>query len=297
MPTVSVIIPTFNHANFLPFALQSLIDQTYRDFEVLVIDDGSIDGSAEIVKDYCSKDPRFSYYYQENKGRSAARNYGLEMARGKYITFLDSDDVYLPEKIEKQVQVLDTDPQIGWVYCLYSYMNEQGALLDIKTRDYSFAGNIYPDIIFFKGNIVTTPGVMLRRALLEKAGLFDEKMDICEDLDLWRRISKFALIAQIKEKLVWVRRRVNEDYPLWDYLTAHEYFYKKVMIDDPELYAEIRIPLHAEMYIRYAFWGLRKGMLIYSTNLLIKLFCLGPITLKYLWKIFQTKSNPSLTIR
>jgi hypothetical protein len=109
-----------------------------------------------------------------------------------------------------------------------------------------------------------------------------------------RRVSKFALIEQIKEKLIRIRRRVNDDYPLWDYLTGHEYLYKKVMIDDPALYSEVRIPLYAEMYVRYAFWGLRKGMIIYSIHLLIKLLCLGPIALIYIWKIILTKFDRSL---
>src|SRR5690349_3602213 len=109
MPKVSVIIPTYNRAQFIARAVDSVLEQTYKDFEIIVIDDGSSDNTQEILKAYEGK---IRYVYQQNKGISAARNRGIQEAKGEYIAFLDSDDVWKPEKLSVQVAILDVNPHV-----------------------------------------------------------------------------------------------------------------------------------------------------------------------------------------
>lgn len=110
---VSVIIPTYNRAEFISDAIESVLNQTFEDYEIIIVDDGSTDNTKQIVQSYTSK---VKYYYQEQSGVSSARNYGIKAATGEYIAFLDSDDQFLPQKLEKQVEVLENNPRIGIVY-------------------------------------------------------------------------------------------------------------------------------------------------------------------------------------
>jgi len=125
-PTVSVIISTYNRAHLIGRAIQSVLNQTYQDFEVIVVDDGSTDNTEEIVKSF--NDPRIRYIrHEKNKGAAAARNTGIKAARGKYIAFQDSDDEWLPEKLEKQMKVFENaPPEAGVVYTDMQRINEDG---------------------------------------------------------------------------------------------------------------------------------------------------------------------------
>ena len=190
-PRVSVIIPTYNRAGLLRAAIDSVLAQTFSDLELLVVDDGSTDDTQAMMRDF--NDPRILYIRQENKGRSAARNVALARARGAYIAFLDSDDTYLPEKLALQVRYMDAHPDTGMVYTSAHCVDTAGKPL---ARDYiaSVSGHIYRDIAFFRPVTITLPTVMVRRALLERTGGFDEAMHRFEDTDMWRRLSKLTVI-------------------------------------------------------------------------------------------------------
>src|SRR5436309_7380613 len=123
MPKVSVIIPVFNGERYIRQTIESVLAQTYRDFELLVIDDGSTDGTAEAVKEY-EKDLR--YVHQGNGGASKARNQGIRFSQGKYIAFLDADDLWEPEKLTIQVEFLERNPKIGLVHCNCDGIDEEG---------------------------------------------------------------------------------------------------------------------------------------------------------------------------
>lgn len=195
-PLVTVIIPTFNREKYIGETIQSVLDQTLNDFEIIIIDDGSTDGTKAVV---CSfSDDRIHYIYQSNRGRSAARNHALNIARGRYITFLDSDDVYLPKKLQLQVDFLDTHPEFGMVYTSAYCMDEAGDLLN-DTYIATVSGQIYKDIAFYVPVTITLPTVMVRREVFDKTGGFDEKMDRFEDTDMWRRIAREFLVGAIPE--------------------------------------------------------------------------------------------------
>ncbi len=193
---VSVIIPTYNREEYIGEAIQSVLGQTFTDFEIIIIDDGSTDKTADVVKSL--SDDRVRYIYQENRGRSNARNHGLKIAAGRYIAFLDSDDLYLPDKLELQVAYLDTHPEVGMVYTSAYCINAEGVLLSESYRA-CVSGWIYNNIAFYVPVTVTLPTVMARREVFDRVGGFDEEMERFEDTDMWRRISKVFPIGAISD--------------------------------------------------------------------------------------------------
>jgi glycosyltransferase involved in cell wall biosynthesis len=202
-PLVSVIIATYNRAEFIGQAVESAVDQTYGKIEIIVIDDGSTDNTHEVLKKYEGK---IKYIYQKRAERSAARNRGFRHSRGDYIAFLDSDDVWLPEKIEKQVEVLNERQDVGLVYVDVQFIDASGQPFDGHVRwDGRKRDVLYEDLM--TNNIVTgtTSSAMIRRACLDKVGLFDESMNTCEDLDLFRRIALHYKFHNISSPLVKFR--------------------------------------------------------------------------------------------
>jgi glycosyltransferase involved in cell wall biosynthesis len=197
-PKVSVIIPTHNRADLLKEAIQSVLNQTYHNYEIIVIDDGSTDHTSETVKQFPTP---ISYRYQENSGVSAARNKGIQVAKGDYIAFLDSDDLFVTNKLEMQVAYLQKHQDVGLVYS--SYTNVKENLNEIDTKFLTLEGEIHEDIL--SNCPIATPTVMLRREVLEDMAWFDETMAIAEDIDLWCRIARDWKIGVISEPLTRVR--------------------------------------------------------------------------------------------
>src|SRR3972149_11690952 len=125
MPRVSIVVPPYNYGRFLPDCLGSILAQTYRDFEVMVVDDGSTDNTEEVVAGFL---PRVRYFRQENQGVGAAMNQGIELAMGEYIRFVDADDMVLESGLEPQVALLDSHPRVGLVYGQAYQVNEKGGI-------------------------------------------------------------------------------------------------------------------------------------------------------------------------
>jgi len=200
---VSVVIPTHNRAHYLMQALDSVFAQTSPASEILVIDDGSNDDTRPRL-DRLVRAEKIRYFYQSQRGVSAARNKGIELATFPLIAFLDSDDLFLPTKLEKQSQVFRDQPDLGFVHCGFSKFNDQGE--DLGIRDTSrFTGNIYPSILQEWSVLMAMPCMLVRNEVLREVGGFDEKMVWAEDMDLWRRISRRYAIRVVPEVLVKVR--------------------------------------------------------------------------------------------
>jgi len=267
---VSVIIPTYNRCLNLMEAVESVLDQDLRDFELIVVDDGSRDATPVYMNRLAQADPRVKYIYQKNHGRSHARNVGLRAATGKYITFLDSDDKYLPGKLSRQVQIMEDYPECGLSYTNYKIMNEQSVIQPgMGEPDLPLSGYIYPDMLFFKGTIITTPSIMVRASLLALVGGFDEKMHMCEDLDLWRRVARRTKVFQIKEALIAIRYRLNERTNWWEYLAGRQDYYTKAAREDPQLKQGTLKALYEEMYLTYGKVTLKKRDLRFATHCFI----------------------------
>lgn len=170
MPRVSIVIPLYNSVQYIREAIESALAQTFRDFEVIVVDDGSTDGSAAVV---CGFGDAVRYVYQPNAGVSVAMNHGMALSRGELIAFLDNDDVWLPRKLERQVAFLDRRPACALVNCDLQYISETGERLD---RFLPGVNRSEPYVrLFQKGFVFMSSAVMIRRMVYEKVGGFDEE--------------------------------------------------------------------------------------------------------------------------
>jgi glycosyltransferase involved in cell wall biosynthesis len=195
---ISVVMPTHNRADFLGKSIDSVLSQTYEDFEIIVIDNNSTDNTEEILKKY--KDRRIKYVRNnENRGAGGARNQGIGLAEGSYITFLDSDDQLLPTKFEKQLTKLHTLPNnCGLVYCGFCYVSNQTSK-PVKYVFPKFYGNVYDDVI--EKNLFPIHAPIIKKECFERCGMFDTTLAACEDWDLWIRFAKYYEFAFVPEIL------------------------------------------------------------------------------------------------
>jgi glycosyltransferase involved in cell wall biosynthesis len=176
-PTVSVIIPTFNCGRFIEEALASVFAQTYHHVEVIVVDDGSTDDTCQRVESFAS---RITYIYQPNEGSALARNAGIKHSRGEYLAFLDADDVWLPRKLERQVEVLTAKAGVGAVYNWWALIDESGSPLP-QTHKPTHQGHVLDELLL--GCFVVPSVVMMARTCLDKVGLFDPTLRYGDDWD------------------------------------------------------------------------------------------------------------------
>jgi hypothetical protein len=190
---VSVIIPTYNRPELLRVAVESVLAQTYPAVEIIVVDDGSTDDTTSMMAQYAG---RVTYIRQANEGVEAARNRGIQAASGEYMTFLDDDDLLLPTKLERQVQVLENRPNIGLVHCGYYHIDKDGNRLE--RISFLPNGNLQ-DLVCT--NLIWSGAPLIRRQCLEQTGLFDEATwGSSADWDMWLRIAqagyRFACVQE-----------------------------------------------------------------------------------------------------
>lgn len=201
MSMVSVIIPAYNQGHYLGEAVQSVLDQTYQDFEVIIVDDGSADNTREVAESFF--DPRICYIYQDNRGLSAARNAGIRNATGSFITFLDSDDLFLPESLTLLVTVLESEPEIGFVAGQTILFDDSGHRLGTiasPTKPLDDSSQL------LLGNPLAVGSMLLRRSWLDKVEPFDENLRAYEDWDMWLRLAKAGCLMKWIEQPVFLYR-------------------------------------------------------------------------------------------
>ncbi len=195
-PLVSVIIPTFNRFAMLCEAIDSVLAQTFTDFELIVVDDGSSDETESVRKQYGTS---IQYFLQENQGVSAARNRGIREARGEFICFLDSDDLWLPRKLELQFAAMFENPA-DWISYTEEIWYRRGVRVNPKRKHAKRGGWIFAHCL--RLCIISPSSVMIRKNLFEEVGVFDEEFPVCEDYDLWLRIAKDHPVRLIEEPLI-----------------------------------------------------------------------------------------------
>lgn len=184
-PLVSAVMATYNNADFIVEAIESVLTQDYRNLELIIVDDGSTDGTPDILAAY-AEDPRVTMIRQENQGQTVAKNAGLARSRGKYVAFCDSDDYWLPGKIGKQVEVAETSPSIGLVYGRARWIDSKGnELTALKMKP--FQGRVTAQLLI--RNFVTFCTAMVRREAFDSIGGFDERLRMSIDYDAWLKIS------------------------------------------------------------------------------------------------------------
>ena len=199
-PLVSVILPTYNRRGVLGDSVRSVLAQTYRNFELIIVDDGSTDGTAELVRSIC---PAAAYVWQPHAGVAAARNRGLAEARGQLIALQDSDDLWHPEKLGLQVGVLANDPSVGVVCTAKRTIDKDGRVIGKQWKQLH-SGWVTESL--FKCVFVTTPSAVVRRRVVEQLGEFDGKLRITSDYQFWLRASLVTKFVAMDEPLVDVRR-------------------------------------------------------------------------------------------
>ena len=227
MPKVSVIIPAYNGARYISEAIQSVINQVFKDYEIIVIDDGSTDNTKVILKEYDSKIKCF--HHSENQGPSAARNTGIVNSKGEYLAFLDADDIWLSNKLESQLKMMGEFPETGLLGCGFYRLDDSGNIIEeIQGWVNSKRDDLLRELMIRNVISGSCSGVVIKRECFDKVGLFDEDLRGSEDRDMWFRIAKSCEIRFFKEPLVKIRDHRNSSHKDVDIMkTGQKKFYLK----------------------------------------------------------------------
>ncbi len=264
--TVSVIIPTCNYARYLSEALDGVLNQTYKDFEIIVVDDGSVDHTREVVEKYQKEFPGLiRYFHQENQGSSTARNTGIKNSHGKYIAFLDADDVWLPTKLKIQITEFENDPQVDLLFTNAFLVNSNGSDSKKKyVRKYEFS--FKPDEMFEQlllRNFVPLSSVIVKRYIIDKIGMFDTAQIYSEDFEWLLRVTRDHRADFINECLV--KYRVHPQNKSHRADTRHRNpieIRKKIMALHPMVSEKLRRKFNG----RLAQWCFYSGYALFEKN-------------------------------
>jgi len=271
---VSVVLPVYNREERVNKSLNSVLNQTYKNLQVIVVDDGSNDDTYDVlnkVKDRRVKIVRL----KDNKGVSKARNIGIEISEGKFVAFIDSDDIWNSCKIEKQINYIKKcKKRVALVDCGWKAVGGKNAVPRIENKKERTSTK---KLLSFK-NVCSPPTVVARRSVLEEMGGFDENLQTVEDVDLWVRISKKYEIEHLTEVLVEVNRgghkRLGNEYR--KFINGHLRFYAK----HKEKYEKLSDKEHARFFIRVARRLLSMRKMVRARRFLGKAIILNPYNVK-----------------
>jgi len=242
MPKVSVIIPTYDRCQLVQLAIDSVLAQTYTDYELIVVDDGSTDGTGEALASRYGD--RIRYVWQENQGESVARQHGVDTSQAPLLAFLDSDDLWLPDKLEKQVVFLDRHPEVAYVYCWASVIDKDGDPVNWPVLGSQHNPATFSLKQLLLGNFIVSPStLLLRRAAYDACGGFNPRIQFAEDWDLYLRLGIAHRFGCVCEPLVqvrlyergWHKRREDLARMLRDHLLLIETFYANPKVTNSPL--------------------------------------------------------------
>lgn len=230
---ISVVIPTKNRKILLNKAIKSVLNQTYRDFECIIVDDGSTDGTGDMVKQFRERKLRYIRIKEEDsKGGNYARNVGIKSTTGELVAFLDDDDEWLPDKLRLQKEYLDKHPDVGMVYCPFYRFNVEQSTRQKVIPDFSCKGDCSKKIFTHIPCVSMT--MMVRRDILEKVGNFDENLRFWQEYDLCIRICQVTAIGYVNKYLAVFRcdkkdkKRLTNN--LYDWFAAVKYINQKYAV-------------------------------------------------------------------
>ena len=207
-PLVSIVITAYNRSTYLEDTLNSIQNQTYKNLEILVVDDGSSPEEAVKNKLLCENFDKCTYYYKTNSGQPDSRNYGIKRSKGQFIAFCDDDDYWALDKLEKQVAVLILNPEYGLVTGSIECINEDGSKTGvIKSHKGHNHGYVFSDFLF--KNRIASPAPMLRKEVFNKAGYFNPTFTIGEDWEFWRRVSYYYKFYALPDVVGYLRLHDN----------------------------------------------------------------------------------------
>jgi len=204
-PLISIITPTYQRAEFIEEMLKSILVQTYSNWELILVDDGSTDNTVELIKPYLN-DQRIKYHYQENNGQSSARKKAIQLAEGEYLAFLDSDNVWIPTRLELGLKAIESDPTIDLTY---------GDIVEIDIDSVEqptqnmkrFSGAVAPELV--KDNFITMNTVLVKKTAVIKVGAFRSEVKRADDYDMWLRLSAEHNFLYVPK--IMVKYRVMDD--------------------------------------------------------------------------------------
>lgn len=205
MPKVSVIVPVYNQEKYIEECVQSVLGQSYKDFELVVVDDGSTDKTPEILKKFGSK---FRYIRQKNKGASAALNAGIKASKGDFLAWLSSDDVYLPTKLDEQMKFFEEHPEASLVYTDFCVIDEKGKILrEVRLPFYPNKKDFILNMI--RGNFINGSSVVFKKECIDRIGFFDESMVLHADENMWFRMLKHFSFGSVPKVLLKYREHAK----------------------------------------------------------------------------------------
>jgi len=244
-PRVSVIIPTYNRYDLLRMAVASVINQTFNSYEIIVVDDGSTDSTSKIKDEYGNA---LRYFYKNNAGVSSARNFGIGKSNGEFIAFLDSDDEWRNDKLEKQVNFLDEHKDIGMVLCNYNYMNTSRQITGAVDRrqHLPYDGSLLVYVMMSPWLIPSS--LLIRKNILDEVGYFDESLETAEDLDLHIRVAakhQIGLLSDLLLNILYTSDGLSQRSNTYDdnITVIDKYLY---LIEDKKILNKIRFNLYSK---------------------------------------------------
>ncbi len=205
-PLVSVIIPTYNRAHLIGRSIQSVLNQTYLDFEIIVVDDGSTDNTEEVIKVFQEHDKRIRFIrHENNKGAAASRNTGITAAKGEYIAFQDSDDEWFPQKLEKTLNILEAHKNIDFIFSYGKIVKAKEIIGDVgKTPGVNRISKKKLMIKLFTYNFIPTQGVIVKKEKIIEVGGFDENIYSASDHELWLRLAPICNVYFVDKPLFYL---------------------------------------------------------------------------------------------
>ncbi|MBW8010755.1 MAG: glycosyltransferase [Chloroflexi bacterium] len=258
MPRLSIVIPTYNRGHYIFECLQSIWDQGYQDYEILVVDDGSTDNTLEILQPLI-ENKKVKLLHQTKSGAAAARNKGVINATGELIAFLDSDDIFYPSKLKKQAEYMDQHPSVMILHSNFNKFDDFGNDLGTKYTSF-FSGHIYPEILLYWEMLMATSCVIVRADLFNEIGLFDEDLTSAEDLDLWARIARKYPIHHMPEILAGIRvHPQNISVDKSKMAERHLKYLHKAAKEDPNLGEAFEKKMYSRLFMYSGFNMLGEG--------------------------------------
>lgn len=282
MAAVTAIIPCYNHGRYLADAVESALAQTYVDVEVVVVNDGSTDDTSAVASRF---EERIRYMEHANRGLCASRNRAIGETDGEYVAFLDADDRWHPEKLARQVPLLEADEEVGLVHTDgWTFTGETvGPPIMGGVDPTTISGRLFERLLL--GNPILVPSVVVRRRCLEEVGPFDEALGGCGDWDLWLRVCRRWKAAYVPEPLVYYRRHAegtsmsdDDDYMLADSLRVLEKTFADPALPGPARSLEGRA--YAELYFVFGRTALSQGRRVEARTFFAKSLRARPLAVR-----------------
>ena len=290
-PKISVLMPVYNGGQYLAEAIQSILNQTFTDFEFIIIDDGSTDDSLDIIKKYAGLDSRIKLISRQNKGLVYTLNEGVKIAQADFIARMDSDDISLKERFEKQLDFLMTNSEYIAVGCLINLIDSDGDMIcpfgEWLTHDDIDRAHLRG----IGGGAITHPSAMMRKNKILEVGGYSELYEHAEDLDLWLKLAEVGKLANLEERL-FVYRQHMESIGYSKRLTqltsvkkAIKNACKRRNIEYKELDdSETDLPSLADIYCKWAWWALNSSNVTTARKYALKAIMRKPYSLS-VWKL------------